>query len=201
MTRLLLWRHGRTEWNATNRVQGQADVDLDGLGQIQAELSAPFLAARKPILIVASDLRRAVRTAAVLAELTGLEVEQDERLRERDYGPWQGLTRDEIRQRYPDDFQRWGTAVPIANPAIESLDDLAKRMVAVLRDVADRVGDATAVLVTHGGSARVGTAALLGWPVESWHTLSVLSNCHVCEVRQDERGWQLRAHNVAADLG
>jgi probable phosphoglycerate mutase len=82
---------------------------------------------------------------------------------------------------------------------IETIDDLAKRAGAALRDVADRLGGAgTAVVVTHGGAARVGCGALLGWPPEVWSTLGALDNCHHTDLRYTSaRGWRLAAHNVS----
>ena len=90
VTRLLPWRHGETEWNAAGRVQGQLDPELSDVGRAQAAVAAPRLAEQRPDAIVASDLRRAADTAAVLAALTGLEVTLDARLRERFHGEWQG---------------------------------------------------------------------------------------------------------------
>jgi glucosyl-3-phosphoglycerate phosphatase len=198
MARLIIWRHGRTEWNRVGRFQGHSDVDLDSDGVAQAEQSAARVAAYQPDVIVSSDLRRAVRTARALSDLIGLAVELDQRLRERHFGPWQGLTAVEIRERYPDDFVRWSTATPVANPAIEPLDDVAKRVSSAFRDVSGRVGGGTAVLVTHGAAARAGMASLLGWPSAIWSTVAVLHNCRVSELRYSaERGWSLHAHNVA----
>jgi probable phosphoglycerate mutase len=198
MTWLLVWRHGRTEWNASDRTQGHSDVDLDEAGLEQAVAAAPRLAAYAPDLIVSSDLSRAARTADALAALTGLTVERDARLRERYFGPWQGLTQDEIRSRYPTEYVGWSTASVVGDLDIESVDDLAKRVGAAFRDAAERVGSTgTAVLVTHGGSARVGCGTLLGWPQEIWHTLGGLGNCHHTVLRHSAaRGWQLVAHNL-----
>jgi probable phosphoglycerate mutase len=198
VTRLLVWRHGRTAWNAEERFQGQTDVELDETGVRQAVAAAPRLAASKPDLIISSDLRRATSTAAPLAELTGLPVALDARLRERDFGPWQGLTATEIQERYPDDFLRWGSVSPIRNPKIESVATMTERVTAAFRDAVERVGDGTAVLVTHGGAARLGSGTLLGWPAEIWHTLKVLDNCRMTDLRlHPVRGWQLYAHNQA----
>ena len=101
-TQLILVRHGRTVWNAADRIQGQADIELDDVGQDQARRVAPLLAAYRPDLIVCSDLVRAVQTAEPLARQTGLPVEYDARLRERHFGPWQGLTLPEVAEAYPD---------------------------------------------------------------------------------------------------
>jgi broad specificity phosphatase PhoE len=198
MTRLVIWRHGRTEWNASDRTQGHIDVDLDDAGVEQAVAAAPRLAEYKPELIVSSDLRRAARTADALAALIGLSVEYDVRLRERNFGPWQGLTSTEIRERYPEQWTRLGSAASIIDPGIETLDHMVERVGGAFRDAAERVGpDGTAVLVTHGGSARVACGTLLNWPQAHWPTLGGLGNCHHTVLRHSEaRGWQLVAHNL-----
>ncbi len=87
--------------------------------------------------------------------------------------------------------------MPITIPGIESESALAHRVVATMHDAAERVGDGTAVLVTHGGAARVGCALLLGWPVEAWHTLAVLDNCRFADLRRHPtRGWQVHGYNT-----
>jgi broad specificity phosphatase PhoE len=198
MSRLLLWRHGQTGWNAERRFQGQTDVDLNETGVRQAAEAAPRLAVREPKVIISSDLRRAARTAQALVDLTGLPMRLDPRLRERHFGPWQGMTATEIEERFPDDYLRWGSAAPIVNPAIETIETLTERVVAALRDASDEAGvGGTAVVVTHGGSARVGVGGLLGLPPETWHTLGVLGNCRFSELwLSPERGWRLESHNV-----
>jgi probable phosphoglycerate mutase len=198
VTRLILYRHGRTAWNVTGRVQGQLDVDLDEVGVAQIAQAAPRVAGFTPDVIVSSDLRRAARTAEAVAALVGATVTYDERLRERYYGPWQGLEHAQIKERYPREYERWGVVEPIGVPEIESVPDLAKRMLAAMQDAIAAVGpDGTALLVTHGGAARAGCAALLGWSEDMLKTIGALGNCHYAELRiADERGWQLRAHNV-----
>jgi broad specificity phosphatase PhoE len=195
-TRLLIWRHGRTEWNATRRLQGQLDVDLDDLGRTQALAGAARLADEKPDAIVASDLRRALSTAAELAELTGLPVRQDPRLRERDFGQWQGLTHAEIEQRFPAEYAHWRAGGP-AGCGIEETEDLAKRAAAAMTEAADLAPGGTVVVVSHGGTAKHGAVALLGWPPSVLPGLGVLDNCRWLELRFSAlRGWRLRAYNV-----
>jgi probable phosphoglycerate mutase len=194
---LLLWRHGETEWNASRRVQGQLDVDLSDVGRAQAVAVAPRLAAVRPDLIVASDLRRAATTAAALAELTGLDVALDARLRERDFGEWQGRHLTEIATRWPAEYAQWRAGEPISGLGLEDLDDMTKRVAGALAEIIERVDGGTAVVATHGGSARQGTAALLDWPASAARTLGPLSNCHWSELTFDTtRGWQLFSHNV-----
>lgn len=195
MNRLILWRHGQTTWNASGRFQGNEDVELSEVGRAQAAAAADRLASLGVTQIVASDLRRAADTAKSLAAVTGLEITYDVRLRERFYGPWQGLTRAEISERWPVESARWQAGASVVGLGIETIDDLAKRTVAAFGDAA-ATGEVV-VVATHGGCARVGCGAMLGWPGSMTRTLSVLSNCHWTELRCDPvGGWRLKAHNV-----
>lgn len=197
MTRLIVWRHGNTDWNAANRVQGQLDVPLNDLGQEQAATAAPLLAALRPDALVASDLKRAASTAQALAALTGLPVRTDVRLRERYYGLWQGLTMSEVRERFPAEHARWRAGEQDPGCEVESLDDLGKRVGAALQDAADAAPGGTIVVATHGGGARQGCGHLLGWAPPVLATIRSLQNCRWTELRHDDvRGWQLTAHNA-----
>ncbi|MFI6231750.1 histidine phosphatase family protein [Micromonospora echinospora] len=197
MTRLIVWRHGNTDWNNARRVQGQTDVPLNERGREQALAAAPLLAALRPDAIVASDLSRAADTAAALAALTGLPVRTDPRLRERYFGQWQGLLLDEVIERFPAEYARWRAGDPDPGAGVESLDDLGKRVGGGLQAAVDAVPGGTVVVATHGGGARQGCGHLLGWGHDVLATVLSLANCHWTELRHDEvRGWQLRAHNV-----
>ncbi len=94
--RLVMLRHGQTEYNAGNRMQGQLDTDLSELGREQAVAVAEVLAKRQPLVMVSSDLRRALDTADALGERAGLPVRADTRLRETHLGDWQGMTHLEV---------------------------------------------------------------------------------------------------------
>jgi broad specificity phosphatase PhoE len=196
-TRVLLWRHGLTEWNAERRIQGQTDVPLTGTGVAQAQAAAARLAACAPDLIVSSDLRRAAHTAAALAEVTGLDVRHDARLRERSFGDWEGLTGPEIEQEWPEAYAHWRAGDPVDDAGVEHDEDVAKRVAEALRGLVDRAPGATIVVVTHGGAARRGIGALLDWPADVLRTLGELHNCHWSELRHHpRRGWRLWSHNV-----
>ncbi|GIF72219.1 histidine phosphatase family protein [Asanoa siamensis] len=201
MTRLLVWRHGNTDYNAGGRVQGQTDAPLNARGRDQAAAGAALLASLKPDVLVSSDLSRAHDTASALAALTGLSIKSDARLRERHFGEWQGELLTDIEARYPAEYARWRAGDPSPGSGIESLDDLAKRMLAALQDAATLAPGGTVVVTTHGGAARQGCGALLGWPNEAIRTLGSLHNCHWTELRDRTKrtggtGWQLMAHNV-----
>ena len=86
--RIIIWRHGRTEWNIVNRFQGQADVPLDDVGYAQAIRAAEVLASYRPSSLYSSDLSRCYQTAEMLAQRTGLDITTDKRLREIHVGSW-----------------------------------------------------------------------------------------------------------------
>ena len=197
MTKLLVWRHGNTDWNATQRVQGQSDVALNDLGRRQAAEAAPLLAALRPDRIWSSDLTRARDTAAALAAVTGLPVSTDARLRERHFGDWQGLYLTEIAERHPEAYARWRAGDPDPGCGVESLDALGKRIGSALQEIAQAGDGETIVIATHGGAARQACGYLLGWDASVLGTIGPMHNCHWAELRHDsDRGWRLQAYNA-----
>jgi broad specificity phosphatase PhoE len=190
--RVLLWRHGRTRWNVEHRFQGQADPPLDDVGKQQATAGARLLAGFAPTAIASSDLCRAVQTARPLAELLGLSVTLDARLRERSLGTWEGLTRDEVVRRHPEEYAHWLAGREAHQDGGESRAELAERVTAAL--AATEGG--TVVLVTHSATAMALTGRLLGLPVTGWRAVGPLANGRWSEFTRDEHGWRLRAHNV-----
>jgi broad specificity phosphatase PhoE len=196
VTRLIVWRHGNTDWNANERVQGQSDTPLNALGRRQAAAAAEILLAVRPDAIVASDLLRASDTAAALSAVSGLTVSYDKRLRERYFGSWQGLYMTEVIERFPEQHARW-TAGQEVGGDVESLDELGARVAAALTSAAT-LGD-TVVVATHGAAARQGVGQLLGWPLSVLRTLRPLQNCHWIDLTHDEqRGWQMAGFNVGS---
>ena len=189
--RLVLWRHGQTQWNVDGRFQGQSDIPLDSVGKEQAERAARLLAALQPAAIYSSDLIRATATAAPLARLTGLPVILDKDLRERYGGLWEGLADVEIRARYPVEHAQW---LP---PGGESSGTVADRAGAAL----ERIGEALtpgalAVVVSHGAALRLGAARLLGLPEELWGAVGPLANCAWSVLGRRRGRWRLLEHNA-----
>ena len=172
-TKLLMVRHGATEWNRDGRAQGIADIDLDEEGRRQANAVAATLASFDIDAVLSSDLKRAVHTAGPIAERHGLEVVQDPDFREVDQGEWTGLTAREIRQRWPD----LGPARHYsARPGGESPAQVRRRM---LRGIARVVRDhprQTVVIVSHGAAIRWLSAEALGYDDRRAARIRGLSN-------------------------
>ena len=104
--RILLWRHGQTDWNVVNRFQGHSDIELNNVGIYQAQLAAPIIAGMEPTAILSSDLSRARVTASKLGEIVNMEVLVDQRLRETNGGHWEGKTGAENRAADLENFVR-----------------------------------------------------------------------------------------------
>lgn len=153
--RLLLLRHGQSTWNADGRWQGQADPSLSPLGEAQALEAAERLKPGHFCRVVASNLRRARRTAEILAEALGLPVELDPDLREIDVGDWQGLTRAEINERAPGALADWSEGRSESTPGGETRAHLTDRARAALLRAAEASSPGDRVLlVSHGALIR-----------------------------------------------
>jgi broad specificity phosphatase PhoE len=213
--RLVMLRHGQTEFNAGSRMQGQLDTDLTDLGRAQAVAAAEVLAKRQPLLIVSSDLSRASDTAAALGQHSGMPVLLDTRLRETHLGDWQGLTHHEVDAAAPGARLAWRDDATLAPHGGESRIDVADRsrpLVAQL--VADEPEwgcdepDRPVVLVAHGGLIAALTAALLDLPVDSWPALGGMGNASWAQLSAhapvdtgfDDLRWRLDVWNASAQV-
>ena len=205
--RLILWRHGRTEWNVNGRFQGQADIALDEVGLDQAAQTARVLADFKPAALYSSDLSRAYQTATALAELVDLPIQTDKRLREIHVGSWEGLLGSEIRAQHPDLAERLRRGEDVRrSPTGESPREVAERMAEALGEIAATAHDgSTVVVVTHGLAGRVGSCRFVNLPFEHWRLMGGLANCAWISLDRHRSGayWRIEAYNtvVPADLG
>lgn len=157
MTRVLLVRHGETEWNREDRFRGRIDVHLNDTGRAQAEACARRIAARwQPAAVYSSPLSRAMHTAEPIATHCGLSVKTLEAVADLDYGEWHGLTPAEARTRWPEALDAWfqkpGSSQP---PAGESLLALQKRAVSAMHSLRVAHADAAVVVVAHDIVNRV----------------------------------------------
>lgn len=196
--RLVLWRHGRTEWNVQERAQGQADIPLDSVGRRQARRAAPALATFEPAFIWSSDLQRARHTARELAVLTGLEPRLDVRLREYDVGIRQGTTFAQFRESHPDVYEKFLTEDDYRVPGAELPSEVDARMRSVLQDAADALGpDDTGVLVGHGAAMRSGVLAFFDAPPRMRDMFAGMANCAWTVLQENpRRGWQIADYNA-----
>lgn len=197
--RLILWRHGRTGWNAGGRFQGRMDPPLDEVGRRQAVAAAPHLVASGGLgpdtVVVSSDLERAADTAEALTRVLGVELRLDARLQEHGMGSWEGLDRGEVADRYPDQYADWLAGRPVRGRGGEEPEEVAERALAA---VADLPAAPVAVVVTHGGTSGRLIERLLGLRPEQRRLFGPLGNCAWSELQEQSGAWRLMRHNVSA---
>lgn len=190
-TRFCLIRHGETDWNLARRLQGHIDIPLNDTGERQADLAAAGLRDKRFTALYASDLVRAKETAAPLARLFGLRVETTPALRERHYGVFQGLTYEEIEQRYPAEYARYRARDPELEPAGgESLLGAAARVRALLSSLVERHRGESVLLVTHGGVLDLAYRIATGKPLQEPRDFAIPNAAHNW-LRHDGQGWSI----------
>ncbi|MDR0310762.1 MAG: histidine phosphatase family protein [Acidobacteriota bacterium] len=163
--RLFIVRHGETAENARMAYLGLRDEPLNETGRRQAECAAEALSRIKIRLIASSPLRRSADTAARIQAASGAEFRKDDRLREGSFGDWEGLTRGEVLNRGGRDAElllQWEENPSIAPPGGESGEDVRRRVVGLVENLAEEFSGASVVLVSHVGPIKALLSAALG---------------------------------------
>ncbi len=178
MIEIILARHGVTEWNVGEIFRGRIDVELNETGVKQAELLAQYLSSVKVVAIYSSPLKRALKTAEIVSGYHQLEVEVTPSLVDFDYGEWQGLPQQTVKERYSELYVKWSNyPEKVKMPAGESLDDVRNRTTGLINEIIAREYRGTVVLVAHRVVNKVLICTLLG-----------LDNSHFWNIRQDTCG-------------
>ncbi len=178
MKEIILARHGETELNVGEIFRGRIDVELNETGTKQAMLLAQYLRDVKVEAIYSSPLKRSLRTAEMIAGYHHLNVEIASGLIDFDYGEWQGLPHQEVKDRYNELYIKWlNSPEQVSMPSGENLDDVGNRAIRVIDGVIARGYESTVVLVSHRVVNKVLICALLG-----------LDNSHFWNIRQDTCG-------------
>lgn len=205
LRRVILLRHGQTDYNVDGRMQGHLDSHLTPAGHEQAAAAAPVLAGLAPDRLISSDLRRAVDTAEVVGAACGLPVKFDSRLRETHLGHWQGRTVAEINHEYPGAIAAWRSDPGWAPPAGESRIAVVARSRPVVDELDAELADSddrseTALLVAHGGLIAGLVTGLMDLPTPVWPSFGGLGNCRwaVLARRDDHPRWRLAGYNIGA---
>lgn len=184
MSRVVLLRHGETDWNRAGRIQGWAPVALNERGREQAAAAADHVAAAYDVdRIVTSDLLRTRQTTEYVADALDAPVERSARWRERDVGVYQGLEYADLLDRFPE-FAVGETAARAADEdpdSGESFKAVRRRVVDGLRAAADRPG--TTLVVTHGGPIYLALGHVKGLDLAETLTGHEQDNCAINELR------------------
>jgi broad specificity phosphatase PhoE len=200
MTRILLARHGETDWNREGRWQGHADQPLNATGIAQAKALGRRLAGETIDALYTSDLLRATETAAEVTRETGLEAILTPRLREVDVGDLVGLDRAEAGRRYPDWYTHWRAGTDDSYPGGEQFAALRDRALASLDRMAGRHADGTVVAVCHNGIIRAVALHVLGLEAGERRRIAHGPNGSLTVVEQQRGRWTLVALNDSGHL-
>jgi len=181
VTTIFLARHGETDWNRENRFQGHADPPLNETGRAEAAELAAALAPEPLAAVYSSPLQRAFETARIVAAPHGLEALPVDALREVDVGAWQGLTRAEIKERFPEQFARWLDYGQGWEDG-ESYEEMGRRVIAALVELAAAHESERILAVSHGGPVRAAYALADGIThTEARRRGPVVANAFVAE--------------------
>lgn len=194
-TRLLLVRHGEVEGWARGRVYGRLDPALSAEGLAQARAVAAAVSAERPSALLCSPSRRTLETAAAIAATTGLVPAPDPRLREIEFGAFEGLTFAEAEARDPVTWREWmdhpGT---VRFPAGECWDDVRARALDAFEAITAVPHEAPVAVVTHGGVIRALLSEALALPAERTFRMEIAFGS-VTIVRREPFGWMVEAVN------
>ena len=200
MIEIILARHGKTDWNASETFRGIADVLLNETGRKQAEMLGEYLEQEQIDFIYSSPLKRAVDTARAIVGHRKLEVKAVENLTDFHFGDWQGLSRSEVAEKYPELYRDWlDTPEQVKIPGGESLEDVRKRAVPFIEDAIMRCGEGRIVFVSHRVVNKVLVCSLLGLDVSHFWNIRI-DACGLTRFNYDDGRLVLTKHNETSFL-
>ncbi|MEM7022968.1 MAG: histidine phosphatase family protein [Pseudomonadota bacterium] len=200
-TTILLTRHGHVEGIEPPRFRGRADLRLTETGISQAKAVARRIdQAWRPHAIYASPLGRTLRTAEIIAEVRDVPVQPLDALIDIDYGAWQGLPVEEVKERWPEEAERWFHRPNLAQPpGGESLQEVLVRVTQALRLLANRHAGKTVVLVGHDSVNRVLLSHALDLPLTRYWQIRQ-APCAISRIEASIDGFSVHSINETGHL-
>ncbi len=184
MTKICLVRHGLTDYNAQRKLQGSTDIPLNAEGESQAEYAREKLKEYDFDAIISSPLVRAVRTAEIINEYHGLEIETMDELKEQSFGPLEGNHIDDIQEKYPDGIF----------PGAESFESLSNRVGKAIREIEYRFPDKHILLTAHSRTIK-SILALYSDEIHMFKTK--LDNCSLSHIECIDSKWTVNDFNIS----
>lgn len=183
MTRFIIIRHGNSVANTERTFAGHTDAELSPIGEAQAKRTAQFVAENYKIdKVIASDLKRAYNTGAAVAERCGVEIVPDTCLREIFAGEWEGLHFDYLLEAFAEDYGRWKNDIGNARcTGGESVQELAKRVLARMEEIAKENEGKTIAIATHATPIRCMQCVWQGMGFDEMKDIPWVTNASVTE--------------------
>lgn len=190
MLKLYLIRHGQTKWNCESKTQGCRNIELSDLGVLQSKLVANKLKKidENYLKIFTSDLDRCYVTAKIIAEELKVDIEVHRDLREMSFGEWEGLTHEEIRQSYYNEYLTWrNEPYNAAIPKGEDLKAVQARCLKAVRTIIDKYDDGSIIIISHGVAIKTIILGILGLDLKYFYNIT-LSNASLNKLEFREYG-------------
>jgi len=199
MTQIFLVRHGETKWNVKEVFRGQIDIELNETGMQQAGLLAEYLSNIKIDAIYSSALKRALTTAEKIASFHNIKVVTTPGLMDLNFGEWQGLPRQEVKNRYEELYNKWiSHPEQVKIPGGESLSEIRTRATGLVKQVIAQY-KGNVILVSHRVVNQVLICALLGLDNSHFWNLE-LSTCGLTIFARKNGRFILTRHNDTSFL-
>ncbi|MCD6507567.1 histidine phosphatase family protein [Candidatus Poribacteria bacterium] len=199
---IMLIRHGETAWNVREVFRGRIDVELNETGVKQAELLGEYLSHENILAVYSSPLKRALKTAEMIAKHHDIDVEITEGLMDLDFGEWQGLPHETVKEGYGELYRKWlESPHEVRMPNGEGLDDVRERGVRLVEELIDEYGSGESIiaLVSHRVVNKVLICALLG--LDNSHFWNIkMDTCGITTFEYEKGRFVLTRHNDTSFL-
>lgn len=184
---IFLVRHGQTEWNALEKMQGQTDIELNEIGREQAQITGEQIKNENIDLIITSPLKRAKETAEIISKNFNAPMIEDKRLMERGFGELEGKTlkeREQLKEKTPEIDEIWNYSQNSNNYNVEKMKDFFRRIYEFLDETIEKHPDKKILLVAHGGTSVAIKCYFMKYPLEKFigrYEIKGLKNCEVAK--------------------
>jgi broad specificity phosphatase PhoE len=199
MTKVILVRHGETEWNLREIFRGRFDIELNKTGIKQAHLLGKYLSEQKITAVYSSPLKRALKTAEIIAAFHNLVVLQTPHLIDFNYGEWQGLSHHTVKESYKNLYQIWQISPHLVTmPSGENLEAVKQRAFKELKFIISK-HQGTIIIVSHRVVNKVLICAVLGLDTSHFWNIR-LDNCGITTLLYNNERYILLEHNNTSHL-
>lgn len=183
--KILVTRHGQTDWNVLGKLQGQTDIELNDVGRQQAEETGKSIKDENIDLIITSPLKRAKETAEIINRNFKVTIIEDDRLMERKFGKSEGLTKDareKLKEINPEADDIWNYNKNIDFNGIETIKDFCNRIYEFLDEIIEKYKDKNILIVTHAGVSVPIKCYFMKYPLEDFVDRDIIKGLKNCEI-------------------
>lgn len=187
--KILITRHGQTDWNVLGKIQGQTDIELNDNGRQQAKETGELIKNENIDIIITSPLKRAKETAKIINENFNVTIIEDNRLMERNFGKSEGLTKDDrrkLKEINPEVNDVWNYNKNIDFNGMETMQDFCNRIYKFLDEIINKYRDKNILIVTHGGVSVPIKCYFMKYPLENLCDRDAVKGLKNCEITKFE---------------